>query len=35
MADVVARVLGTKRDGHGFHVDGTGGPRKSMISIGG
>ncbi|MBX7079464.1 MAG: GTP 3',8-cyclase MoaA [Nannocystaceae bacterium] len=35
MAEVVARVLGTKRDGHGFHVDGTGGPRKSMISIGG
>ena len=32
---VVQRVLGTKRDGHGFHTDGTGGPRKAMISIGG
>lgn len=32
---VVRRVLGTKRDGHGFHIDGTGGPRKTMMSIGG
>lgn len=32
---VVARVLGTKRDGHGFQTDGTGGPNKAMISIGG
>jgi len=32
---VVQHVLGTKGDGHGFHTDGTGGPRKSMISIGG
>lgn len=32
---VVRTVLGTKRDGHGFHTDGTGGPRKAMISIGG
>jgi cyclic pyranopterin phosphate synthase len=32
---VVRRVLGTKREGHGFHTDGTGGPRKTMISIGG
>lgn len=35
LGDVVRRVLGTKRDGHGFHTDGTGGPRKAMISIGG
>ncbi len=33
--DVVQRVIGTKRDGHGFHADGSGGPRKSMMSIGG
>jgi len=32
---VVRHVLGTKRDGHGFHIDGTGGPRKTMMSIGG
>jgi len=32
---VVATVLGTKLDGHGFHLDGTGGPRKTMLSIGG
>jgi GTP 3',8-cyclase len=32
---VVREVLGTKRDGHGFHLDGTGGPQKAMISIGG
>ncbi len=32
---VVGAVLGTKRDGHGFHLDGTGGPQKAMISIGG
>lgn len=32
---VVRTVLGTKRDGHGFQPDGTGGPRKAMISIGG
>lgn len=35
LGDVVDRVLGTKRDGHGFHIDGTGGPRKTMMSIGG
>ena len=33
--DVVRAVLGTKQDGHGFHMDGTGGPNKAMISIGG
>lgn len=32
---VVGDVLGTKRDGHGFQLDGTGGPRKAMVSIGG
>jgi cyclic pyranopterin phosphate synthase len=32
---IVRAVLGTKRDGHGFQPDGTGGPRKAMISIGG
>jgi cyclic pyranopterin phosphate synthase len=32
---VVGRVLGTKLEGHGFHLDGTGGPRKTMLSIGG
>lgn len=32
---VVAAVLGTKRDAHGFELDGTGGPSKAMVSIGG
>jgi cyclic pyranopterin phosphate synthase len=32
---VVGRVLGTKLEGHGFHLDGTGGPSKTMLSIGG
>jgi GTP 3',8-cyclase len=32
---VVRHVLGTKRDAHGFKMDGTGGPHKAMISIGG
>ncbi len=31
----IRAVLGTKRDGHGFHLDGSGGPDKAMISIGG
>ena len=35
LEDVVRHVLGTKRDGHGFNLDGTGGPNKAMISIGG
>jgi cyclic pyranopterin phosphate synthase len=35
LEDVVRAVLGTKRDGHGFKMDGTGGPQKAMISIGG
>ena len=33
--EVVRAALGTKRDGHGFNLDGTGGPAKAMISIGG
>lgn len=33
--DVVRRVLGAKRDAHAFALDGSGGPQKSMISIGG
>ena len=32
---VVAQVLGTKRDAHGFNMDGSGGPSKAMVSIGG
>ena len=32
---VVRRALGHKRDGHGFELDGRGGPSKAMISIGG
>jgi cyclic pyranopterin phosphate synthase len=32
---VVRAVLGTKRDGHGFTMDGAGGPHKAMVSIGG
>lgn len=32
---VVARVLATKRDAHAFGLDGQGGPRKAMMSIGG
>jgi cyclic pyranopterin phosphate synthase len=32
---VVRAALGTKRDGHGFNTDGTGGPAKAMVSIGG
>lgn len=32
---VVASVLGSKRDGHAFSIDGTGGPNKAMITIGG
>lgn len=35
LAHVVAQVLGTKRDAHGFNVDGSGGPSKAMVSIGG
>jgi cyclic pyranopterin phosphate synthase len=35
MAEIVDAVLGTKREGHGFHLDGSGGPQKAMISIGG
>ncbi len=32
---VVRTALGTKRDAHGFNTDGTGGPAKAMVSIGG
>ncbi len=32
---VVRAALGTKRDTHGFNMDGTGGPTKAMVSIGG
>jgi GTP 3',8-cyclase len=35
LESVVRGVLGTKRDGHGFNMDGSGGPTKAMISIGG
>ncbi len=35
LAHVVAQVLGTKRDAHGFNMDGSGGPTKAMVSIGG
>ncbi|MBK8261755.1 MAG: GTP 3',8-cyclase MoaA [Nannocystis sp.] len=31
----VRAVVGSKRDGHLFGVDGSGGPRKAMVSIGG
>jgi cyclic pyranopterin phosphate synthase len=32
---VVRRVLADKQDGHAFERDGSGGPQKAMISIGG
>jgi cyclic pyranopterin phosphate synthase len=32
---VVRQVLGAKRQGHGFCSDGSGGPSKAMVSIGG
>lgn len=32
---VVRQVLGAKREGHGFELDGGGGPAKAMIAIGG
>jgi GTP 3',8-cyclase len=35
LENVVRAVLGTKPDGHGFNRDGSGGPKKAMISIGG
>lgn len=31
----VRRVMGNKKDRHGFELDGSGGPRKAMVSIGG
>jgi cyclic pyranopterin phosphate synthase len=31
----VRRLLGEKEDGHRFALDGSGGPTKAMISIGG
>jgi cyclic pyranopterin phosphate synthase len=37
--DELARIIGGaligKRDGHDFHLDGSGGPRKAMVAIGG
>lgn len=35
LESVVRSVVGAKKDGHGFNIDGTGGPTKAMISIGG
>ncbi|MCA9715469.1 MAG: GTP 3',8-cyclase MoaA [Myxococcales bacterium] len=35
LEDRVRAILGAKRDRHAFALDGTGGPRKAMISIGG
>lgn len=35
LESVVRTVLGTKRQAHGFNIDGTGGPQKPMVSIGG
>ena len=32
---VLRGLLANKRDGHNFALDGTGGPRKAMITIGG
>lgn len=32
---IVRGALGTKRDAHGFNTDGSGGPQKAMVSIGG
>jgi cyclic pyranopterin phosphate synthase len=35
LEQVVRAALGHKRDTHGFELDGSGGPDKAMISIGG
>lgn len=35
LEQVVRAALGVKRDSHGFALDGSGGPHKAMISIGG
>jgi GTP 3',8-cyclase len=35
VVDAVTRALATKRDGHEFQLVGLGGPRKSMVQIGG
>lgn len=35
LEEVVRGALGLKRDTHGFELDGSGGPQKPMISIGG
>lgn len=35
LESIVRTALGTKRDAHGFNMDGTGGPAKAMVSIGG
>ncbi|MCB9705323.1 MAG: GTP 3',8-cyclase MoaA [Myxococcales bacterium] len=35
LAVAVRAVLGRKEDGHRFQLDGSGGPRKAMVTIGG
>ncbi len=35
LSDAICAALAIKRDGHQFQLDGAGGPRKHMISIGG
>ncbi len=35
LEQVVRHVLANKKDGHAFALDGSGGPRKAMITIGG
>jgi cyclic pyranopterin phosphate synthase len=35
LGGIISDVLASKKDAHDFSVDGTGGPRKAMISIGG
>ncbi len=35
LESIVRATLGTKRDAHGFNIDGSGGPTKAMVSIGG
>jgi molybdenum cofactor biosynthesis enzyme MoaA len=35
LGEVVRGVLTAKQDGHDFRLDGSGGPHKTMVSIGG
>jgi cyclic pyranopterin phosphate synthase len=35
LGEVVREVLTAKQDGHDFRLDGSGGPHKTMVSIGG